>query len=230
MAQNIQFDIYSKKYRIFRIFNIVLSCILASVSLGMLIYYIIIGDPTNRILPCILVGICAFLPYIIERIASIRLGNLTILIYTLFMILSPFVGSVLGLFKGQNIYDKICHTSFGYVGNYIGLLIVVQVVDKGKRPWFVGLSCLVFVMACASFWEIFEFVGDSCLGQTAQGVKVNGITPVTDTMWDIIVTLIGATVFQIQYALNIFTKKDWLIDTAVKEFNFQKIERTKNKH
>ncbi len=210
------------KDKAFRIINIILSIAFVLACIAMFIYYMCIGDPKGRAFTCLLTIVPAVLPYIIECITHKRIGNITMLIYTIFVFYAAFVGSVLSVFKFSDIYDKIAHTLFGYLGSYIGLWIGINFVDKKAHPWKVAVICILFTMACASFWEIFEFSGDTFFGQTAQGYPVNGITDVTDTMMDICVTLIGSLVFQVQYALHVLTRKDWFIATIINDFGSYK--------
>lgn len=221
------------KEKTWRIVSYVLSVAVALACIGVVIYHVANGDPNSRVSSCIGTALAVFVPYIIEIVFSIRLGNSTLIVFSLFLFMSSFWGSAVGIYKVSDVYDKICHTMFGYLGCYLGLLISSKMVDKKSHPWHALIISFLFIMACASVWEIWEFLGDTWLGGTAQSAKINGITPVTDTMLDIIVTFVGGLVFLIQYSLHIFLKKDLFVDsflndndTKIRDYKIEKEEKS----
>ena len=215
------------KHDVFRICNFVCSCIVALACIAMMIYYISLGDPNGRVFACAISSVTFLFPYLIERLINRKFGNYTLLIYLIFVFYSAFIGSVVGAFKTSSVLDKISHTVFGYLGCFIGLALSLFGANKDEHPWFVLLFCFFTSMAFAALWEVFEFTGDSLLGQTAQGFPVNGITDLTDTMLDICVNLLGAIVFVIQYVLHVLTKKNLFINTMTNDL---KLKPLKEKH
>lgn len=209
----------SKKDRILRIVSYILACSIAIASIVMMIIHLCNGDPHKRVSSCILSALAVLIPFVLELIIKKRIGNSTIIAFLIFLFFSAFIGSAVGVMKTSSVYDKICHCCFGYLGCYIGLLIANSMLNKTSHPWHVALVCFLFVMACASIWEIYEFVCDSFFGGTAQGVPINGITPVTDTMLDITVTFIGAIVFFIHYMIHVVSHKNLAIDSFISDNN-----------
>lgn len=209
----------NKKDRALRITNYVLSGFVIASCIAMMIIHLVNGDPNKRVSACLMTALCVFIPYLIELVTNQRLGNSTIMAFLIFVFVSSFIGSAVGVFKHNDIFDKVCHTCFGYFGCYIGLLLASKMVDIKNHPWHAFIICFLFVMAGASLWEIFEFTGDTFFGGTAQGAKINGITPVTDTMLDIVVTFAGSMLFLLHYAIHIFSKKNLLIDSFVANNN-----------
>lgn len=209
---------------VFRICNFVIACAMSLSCLAMMFYYISIGDPNKRVFACVASAIPFLLPYLLERILNRKLGNYTMLIYLLFVFYSAFIGSVVGAFKTSAVLDKIAHTIFGYLACYIGLAISLVSVNRKEHPWFVLIFCFLTSIAFASLWEIFEFTGDSALGQTAQGFPVNGIVDITDTMLDVCVNFAGAIIFVLQYILHVVTKKNWFIDTMANDLTLKPLK------
>ena len=203
----------------FRIANYVFTGLVIIACIATLICHLAVGDPKNRLMSCLLTTFAMVIPYIVEIIFKRRFGNIALLGYSIFVFVSAYIGSATGIFKSDEFFDKICHTSFGYFGCYIGLMLGSHIVNKKEHPWHMAIICFLFVMAGASLWEIFEFSGDVLLGGTAQGTPIDGITPVTDTMLDIVLALLGCTVFQIQYMFHVFLGKDLLIDTFIEDHN-----------
>lgn len=209
----------SKKDRILRIVSYILACSIATASIVMMIIHLCNGDPNKRVSSCILSALAVLIPFVLELIIKKRIGNSTIIAFLLFLFFSAFIGSAVGVMKTSSVYDKICHCCFGYLGCYIGLIIANSMINKKSHPWHVALVCFLFVMACASIWEIYEFACDSLFGGTAQGVPINGITPVTDTMLDITVTFVGAIVFFIHYMIHVVSHKNLAIDSFISDNN-----------
>lgn len=206
-----------KKDRTLRIINYVYSACVIVACIVVMILHLTSGDESGRVGPCILTALCTLIPYTVELLFRTRLGNSSIIIFTTFMLVSSFIGSAIGVFKYNSVFDKVCHTAFGYFGCFLGLLISANIIDKKSHPWHTFLFCFLFVMACASLWEIMEFICDTFFNGTAQGIPVNGITPVTDTMLDICVTFLGETIFFIHYLIHIKSKKNLLIDSFLED-------------
>ena len=58
---------------------------------------------------------------------------------------------------------------------------------------------LAFSAMCAFLWETFEFVCNILFGGDAQRVAETGVT---DTMMDMIVAFIGASIFSLGYYIK----------------------------
>ena len=80
----------------------------------------------------------------------------------------------------------------GVLTAYVGLLLV----PKKSNMWFNILFIIAFSWMCAGLWETFEFVCNILFGGDAQRVVATGVT---DTMLDMIVAFIGASVFSFGY-------------------------------
>ena len=90
------------------------------------------------------------------------------------------------------------HGYFGFVG--ATALYVLLLKWNGEALKRFGFLVLIFLgtMGCAAIWEMFEFTADTLLGCDAQRVQESfllGVSPVKDTMTDIIVAVLGVVVF-----------------------------------
>lgn len=219
----------SSKDKILRIITLCLSAavFLACVVAG--IYFMIAGDPDNRILPSFGVALLAVLPYAIELVFRTRLSSFMLLFVYIFMFFAGFLGCSMNWYNIYAPYDKIIHGIFGYVGCAIGLFAIVKTKNYGGLNVF-GLILFVFAfsMACGAIWEIIEFTADNLMGAHGQGFPMTGITEsgeivtgvidVSDTMTDIIMNFIGAVVFSVHLLLHRLTKKDLFLGTAIENF------------
>ena len=63
------------------------------------------------------------------------------------------------------------------------------------------------------------FLGDTWLGQTAQGAKVNGVVDVSDAMYDIIVHTLGSLVFTAHFCIDRKTKANLGFNAIIADFS-----------
>lgn len=94
-------------------------------------------------------------------------------------------------------YDKIAHLVSGTTVALLGFLGVIF-LDKYwdmnlKTPFIIGFT-IIFGMALAGFWEIYEFLIDTFLGGSMAGPMQHGNT---DTMLDMIFVLTGSVIVSI---------------------------------
>lgn len=90
------------------------------------------------------------------------------------------------------------HGYFGFVG--ATALYVLLMKWNGASLKRFGFFVLIFLgtMGCAALWEMFEFSADTLLGCDAQRAHKRlflGISPVKDTMTDIMVAAFGVVAF-----------------------------------
>jgi hypothetical protein len=104
-------------------------------------------------------------------------------------------------------FDKVLHTSFGVLGCMIMFVFMLHV--GGERLNSVALFAIIImsVMGLGALWEIFEYTCDQLMGSNAQVWMPSDVSlsfeeylaqngsPLTDTMWDLIVTFIGSIIF-----------------------------------
>lgn len=208
-----------KSKKILTIINYSICLLLSIVLISFIITMLILGDPTKRLVPCILTLLCYLAPFIVQFIFKTRLNPTIVTIFVVFVTISAFIGSCLNLNKVVPYFDKIQHTSWGYIACLIGLLFLCKTKEFDKlKPFTIIFIFFAVSMATASIWELFEFAGDTILGQTAQGSAINGVVPVTDTMTDILVHFIGTIIFTLHYCLDRFLQKNLGITTIINDF------------
>ena len=123
--------------------------------------------------------------------------------YELLTILFVFGALFLGEFRSYYErfwwWDIALHASSGLLLGILGFLLVYVLnedkrIDLHMRPGFVALFAFVFAVAVGTLWEIFEFAVDQIAGTTMQKPMLGDPSGLTDTMWDLIVDVLGATV------------------------------------
>jgi len=114
----------------------------------------------------------------------------------LFVFLTLFLGSLRNFYEKFPWWDSILHFQSGLLLGVIGFLLV-YILNEQKSPklvmspGFVAFFAFCFSIALSGLWEIYEFFMDSVFGYSMQR---NGLQ---DTMWDIIVNVVGTLIISI---------------------------------
>lgn len=122
------------------------------------------------------------------------------ILITLHVILASPFGSAMGFYGRFACWDLIMHGYFGFVAA-VTLYVLLRQWNGDKLNRF-GFFVMIFLgtMGGAALWEIFEYTCDALLGSDAQRVTeclLAGVSPVKDTMTDIIVAIGGVIFFYI---------------------------------
>lgn len=168
----------------------------------------------------VLLFILTFIPTLVERLFKINLPILIEVIFLLFSTACIMLGEIFEFYIKISWWDNLLHTFSGSFIAIIGFVIIYFLNEKKGvnfrlSPGFIALFCFCFAMTCESIWEIFEFVVDGIFGSNMQRFKDNldftpfvGRDALHDTMFDIILTVIGAGCFSIISFLDLKLRKD----------------------
>lgn len=131
--------------------------------------------------------ISGLIPFFIEKMFKTELDGKMKVAYILFLFASQYLGSIVGLY-GNGWWDTFLHLLSGIFLAFLGFDFFSRLDDDirteiPKRFLFVYI--VVFSMAGAALWEMYEFTSDVVLNTTMQG---NGND---DTMIDIIAGSLG---------------------------------------
>lgn len=148
----------------------------------------------------VLTAVCAlglsYLPFILRRRRYLYLPVDFQVMIIVFFFASMYLGSIRGYYLKYWWWDIMVHTSSGFLLGLIGFLLVYT-LNKHKgdtvslSPFFVALFSFSFAITIGSIWEIYEFTMDSVFGFNMQK------SGLVDTMWDMIVDMIGASLSSI---------------------------------
>lgn len=134
----------------------------------------------------------ATLPYIINKLFKVKLNDGVIFVWLIFIFLAHYMGVIAEFYNKWEGFDKVVHTFSGVLTAYVGMLFLPKI----NKIWFKILFIIAFSALCAFAWETFEFVCNLLVGGDAQRVAETGVT---DTMLDMIVAFIGASIFSLGY-------------------------------
>ncbi|MFU8830286.1 MAG: hypothetical protein ACNA8P_12755 [Phycisphaerales bacterium] len=142
--------------------------------------------------------LCA-LPGILGRRMKIYIPPEFELMAIVFIFASLFLGEVGDYYQRFWWWDVALHTSSGLLLGILGFLLVYVLnsqpnIRLSMSPAFIALFALVFAVAVGAIWEIFEFTMDSLFGTNMQKPMLGDESGLTDTMFDLIVDTVGATI------------------------------------
>lgn len=174
-----------------------LSLVLAVVAL--IVYTLMREERTT--LMYVQVMAAALVPFIVPAISTITkkaFPPIVNILITVHVLLASHLGSAMDFYARFECWDLVMHGYFGFVG--ATALYVLLLKWNGEALKRFGFLVLIFLgtMGCAAIWEMFEFTADTLLGCDAQRVQESfllGVSPVKDTMTDIIVAVLGVVVF-----------------------------------
>ena len=138
-----------------------------------------------------IIAMVTHLPSIISRRYRFVLPAEFEALAVLFVFGSLFLGEVRGYYTRFWWWDALLHTGAGFLLGILGFMLVYAINQKGLgdlklKPSFIAIFSFTFSLALGALWEIFEFGMDQIFGLNMQK------SGLVDTMWDLIVNVIGA--------------------------------------
>ena len=115
----------------------------------------------------------------------------------LFVFAALFLGEVQRYYERIAWWDQALHVSSGLLLGILGFLLVYVLnankrIEVHLRPRFVALFAFLFAVSVGTLWELFEFAMDSFFGTNMQKPMFRDPSGLTDTMWDLLVDMLGA--------------------------------------
>lgn len=131
-----------------------------------------------------------------------------------FIFISMYLANVWN-FYGISYYDKFLHLTSGILLAFYGLILYIYLAgnkeNKSMSKSAIIIFPLMFAIAAAGVWEIWEFATDHIFGLTAQ------MNSLDDTMWDIICGSIGGSISCFLIYLHTKGKKIKIVDKIIDE-------------
>jgi hypothetical protein len=150
----------------------------------------------------------AVTPTLAARNARLTLPFEIELVLLWFMVTHLTLGYLFDLYTRITWYDKVLH--FGnsvLVGFLAFLLVYVAHLLRHDRPhpWLDVVAILLVTLGLGSLWEIGEFASDQLFGTHTQGSPT--LSPLVDTMWDLILDGAGGVLAAILGPIYIHRSK-----------------------
>lgn len=136
-------------------------------------------------------------PLLLEKRFQVFIPPAFELLAIAFLFAALFLGEVRGYYARFWWWDIGLHTASGFLLGILGFLLVyvlneMEEIDLHMRPGFVALFAFLFAVGMGVIWEIVEFGVDELFGANMQKPMFGDPSGLTDTMWDLIVDVVGA--------------------------------------
>ena len=186
------------------------------------------SDYVLMLAQCILGIIVMLLPGVIERKISIQIPSKMMIVFTLFIYASTFLGEVRNFYYTVPHFDTLLHTFSGGMIAALGFSIIAFLNNSDRipvnlSPAFVACFTFCFALALGGLWEIYEFIADGMLNTNMQkfalenGTNLIGRNAVVDTMKDLIVDALGALVISVIGYVSHKYEKGWIEKLQIKK-------------
>lgn len=137
------------------------------------------------------------------------------IITLIFIFISMYLANVWDFYAIDN-YDKFLHFISGILIGFLGLVVYIYLsngnINNEMKPITIFIFPLIFSIAIAGVWEIWEFSTDQVFGLTAQW-------NLEDTMWDIILGSLGGGISSLLIYYSNKSKKIRAIQRLINKNN-----------
>lgn len=178
-----------------------------------LIYNLIFQDG-NKIARILLAITATIVTKIFFSITFLKKSKASYVASILFIILSMYFGNIINFYEIIPNYDKILHLGSGIIMGFVGIVIYAY-FTKGEikkiNPMFMVFFSIMFTIALAGAWEIWEFTTDQLFGLDSQ------LNSLIDTMTDIICGTVGGGVALIPIYRFAKGKENRFLKTIINE-------------
>jgi hypothetical protein len=133
--------------------------------------------------------VLSLLPGIVVRRLGVRLPVSFFAIINVFVFSTIFLGEAFDFYERYWWWDVLLHGGSAVAFGIIGLLFALFLFEGDRYaapPWALALIAFTFAVFIGVGWEVFEFGMDQLFGLNMQK------SGLIDTMWDLIVDMIGA--------------------------------------
>lgn len=171
------------------------------------------------VLQCLLACVVIHVPFVVKKLFKMQIPTFLCLTFWLFLFCSVFLGEVASFYYIVPHWDDFLHFLSSCMTALLGYMIFAMCF-KGKNADFsvtaAVLFALCFSVAIGAIWEIYEFSFDGLLGLNMQkyaledGTQKLGRLALLDTMKDIIVDTLGASLTSLFGCLSLKHKKGFV--------------------
>lgn len=179
-----------------------------------LVYDVVLKDGTH-VFRILLAALTAWIILFVYKKTFLKKSRISFYLIFTFVFAAMYLGSVLDFYVIIPGYDKILHLISGIIIAYIGYIFYLTLVKTDDKeainPMMGVIFSIIFSIAAAGTWEIWEFSTDQLFGFTSQNNSL------IDTMMDIICGTVMGILANIPIAMHIKGKKVSFIEKLVKD-------------
>lgn len=163
----------------------------------------------------VLIGVTVWIMYFFYKKSFLRKSVIAFNSIFIFILAAMYFGSIFNFYNLIPNYDKILHLISGIIIALIGFVFFLYLSNGRAEGNFKPMTgvwfSIIFAIAVAGIWEMWEFATDRLLGFTSQNNSV------IDTMLDIISGTVTGIITNIPIYFYIKGKKIKFIKKLIEE-------------
>lgn len=132
-----------------------------------------------------------FLPFVFKDRLGVRLPMTFGALIVVFLFATLILGEIGDFYERYWWWDVALHSGSAIGFGLIGYVLVFMLFEGDRfaaPPWALAFLAFSIAVSIGAIWEVFEFSMDSFFGMNMQK------SGLVDTMWDLIVNTIGASI------------------------------------
>lgn len=178
-----------------------------------------------------------FLPSIIEKKWDFKIPSMMHIFVFLFLFAAIMLGEYARFHFRVPGWDKMLHILSSAFFASLSFTVIHVLNDHGilnLKPLFVAIFAFTFSMTIAVLWEFYEFAWDyfgnlnMMKYMDEAGNEYSGLKAIYDTMGDLFVATIGASVISIIGFIAVKYDKTWINKFIIKSKKKVKLEKVDN--
>lgn len=141
---------------------------------------------------CVAAVALVMVPAYVARTSRVSLPLEVELVLLWWLVMDMTLGRLGGLYDTSIWFDKALHLGNSALLGMVAFLAVYVLHFTNKTAtsaWIDGLAILLVTLGLGALWEIAEYASDLAFQKGAQGSPL--LSPLDDTMWDLILDGIG---------------------------------------
>lgn len=172
----------------------------------LILYLTVISE--HKVSDYLAIGLIPLIPFamtILSRKFKLGIPRYLIILICLHFVLAVDAGTVIGLYGQLSWWDLMLHGFFGFWGCAIFYYLYFRFEKQAPKPGHYVIFVLLTI-SLGAIWEMYEFVASFVFHSDMQCVEealAQGISPLTDTMTDLMIAVVGAVLF---YAVPLIKK------------------------
>lgn len=162
-------------------------------------------------------------PFVLGRQYQLQIPAEFQILTIIFVFAALFLGEIHRYYDRLWWWDIALHASSGLLLGIFGFLLVYVLNENERaqlsmRPRFVALFAFLFAVAVGALWEIFEFLMDSVFGTNMQKPMLGDDSGLTDTMFDLMVDVLGALLISLLGWWYMVRREQSFIEAWIRKF------------
>lgn len=131
---------------------------------------------------------------LLNKTKLIRIPIVISYLLMIHLVLALVLGSAFNFYDRIACWDMILHGYFGFFFSYLVIAVLLNYKGENMSRGLVLVLVFFVTMGAAGLWEIYEFTLDTLLNGDSQRIEESimlGLSPVYDTMMDMIIAIAG---------------------------------------